>query len=113
MPKILSRKPAAAKPVRRAAVKKARKAPATKVEFPQEYETIAPPHYTVRIAAPQEASRVEMSLNGEEWTPCREALGLWWFDWTGFEPGPHLLVARVVDQDGTVLEQVERRVIVV
>lgn len=112
MTKIMTRKPAI-KTHRRPAVKKAHRPTPVKVEFPQENEAVARPHYTVRVAAPVEQTRVEMSVNGAEWLPCREAVGLWWYDWAGFEPGLHLLTARVIDQNGEVLGEVERRVVVV
>lgn len=117
MAKIMNRKPAVKTTHRPAAAnrpaKKTHKKAAVKVEFPQENEVVARPSYTVRIAAPLELERVEMSVNGAEWVPCREAMGLWWYDWSNFEPGLHRLVARVVDENGEILEEVERQVVVV
>lgn len=117
MTKVITRKPAVKTTHRPAAAhrpaKKTAKSGVVKVEYPREGEVIAPPHYTVRISAPVELQRVEMSVNGSEWIPCRESVGLWWFDWSGFEPGVHRLSARVVDGDGETVELIERQVVVV
>ncbi|MBI4347614.1 MAG: hypothetical protein HY553_12220 [Elusimicrobia bacterium] len=70
-----------------------RSRPAVRVEYPQEGEAVAPPAYTFRVAALPEANSVEVSVDGGDWRPCRESVGLWWFDWADYAPGPHSLVA--------------------
>ena len=68
--------------------------PAVRVEYPQEGEALARPGYTFRIGALPEAYAVEVSIDQGEWKPCRESLGLWWYDWADYADGEHTLVAR-------------------
>ena len=107
MLKTASRKPAAARHA------KTRRKSAVHVKYPRAGETVSRPAYTVQIKASSDPVRVELRINDAAWVPCREALGLWWHDWAGFEPGAHRLLARVVTRDGDALESVEREVLVV
>lgn len=86
---------------------------AVHVKYPRAGETVKRPSYSVQVETSPEPVRVELRINASDWLPCREALGLWWYDWAGFEPGNHRLVARVMTQDGDVLESVEREILVV
>lgn len=72
-----------------------------RVIYPAQGETLAPPDYTFQIATAEDASEVSVCVNHGDWLPCREALGLWWFDWSGFEPAEYLLVARMRRPNGT------------
>lgn len=74
--------------------------PAVRVECPRESEAIARPAYTFHIAATPGADHVEVSIDKGYWMPCREALGVWWYDWSGFGEGAHELVARSRMGDG-------------
>ncbi len=107
MIKTSSRKPAAAHHP------KTHRKTTVHVKYPRAGETINRPSYAVQVEAPSKPVRVELRINASDWLPCREALGLWWYDWTGFEPGNHALVARVTTQDGDVLESVEREILAV
>ncbi|MDE2293807.1 MAG: hypothetical protein KGL53_17255 [Elusimicrobia bacterium] len=69
------------------------------VDFPAEGECVTSPDYTFRIQAGQ-ARRVEVSINGSLWEPCRRSVGYWWYDWSGYAPGRHQLVARMEDMAG-------------
>jgi hypothetical protein len=86
---------------------------AVHVKYPRAGEKVSCPSYAVQIEALPDPVRVELRINDSDWIPCREALGLYWYDWAGFEPGNHRLVARVMTQDGDMLESVEREIIVV
>ena len=86
---------------------------AVHVKYPRAGEKVSRPSYSVHIEALPDPVRVELRINDSDWIPCREALGLYWYDWAGFEPGNHRLVARVMTQDGDMLESVEREIIVV
>ena len=69
--------------------------PAVRVEYPCQGEAIARPSYTLRIAvAPGSADAVEVSIDQGAWLPCREGLGLWWYDWSGYAQGEHEITAR-------------------
>lgn len=68
--------------------------PAVRVHCPSEGEVVALPAYAFHIVAATGVESVEVSIDQGEWLPCREALGLWWFDWSGYEKGQHELVAR-------------------
>lgn len=75
--------------------------PAVRVEYPCQGETIAPPSYTLRIStASRPVDAVEVSIDHGAWLACREGLGLWWYDWSGFPEGEHELTARVRTADG-------------
>jgi len=64
------------------------------VDYPMEDEMIASHFYSFRISA-SPTERVEISIDGEEWLPCRQSVGYWWFDWCHFSAGPHSLRARI------------------
>jgi hypothetical protein len=68
--------------------------PALHIEFPREGEVIARPSYTFKIEATSKAEGMEVSIDKGAWMACREALGMWWYDWSGFEAGDHELEAR-------------------
>lgn len=72
-----------------------------RVSYPKDGDTIAPPDYTIQVATEEPAAGVDVCINQGEWEPCREALGLWWFDWRGLEPGEHEIVARLRRLDGS------------
>lgn len=68
--------------------------PAVRVECPSEGAVIAGPSYTLQVAAMPGAHGVEVSIDQGDWMACREALGLWWYDWSGFDLGDHEVAAR-------------------
>jgi hypothetical protein len=80
------------KPVVPARVKQS--LPAVRVVCPSEDEVIAPPSYTFKIAATPWVDSMEVSIDQGDWMPCREALGFWWYDWSGFDKGEHEVMAR-------------------
>jgi hypothetical protein len=86
-----------------------RSRPAVRVEFPGEDEAIARKPYTFHIAASPGTVGVEVSIDRGVWVSCREALGLWWCDWTGFEKGDHELIARARMVDGITADSAPRR----
>ena len=71
------------------------------IPCPKEQEVLSHPTYTFQIAVCEPAAGVMLSIDQGEWQPCREALGLWWFDWSGYAPGQHRAVARMRMPDGT------------
>ena len=72
------------------------------IRYPQEGDVVDYPYYTIQVDAPS-AAEVEISIDHGEWQPCREALGLWWYDWSGFNASRHEAVARVRTLSGLVL----------
>lgn len=82
-------------PVRR------RKAPVA-VSYPKDGQTIVEPSYTLQIEVAEPASAVALALGEGEWRACREALGLWWYDWDGYDSGTYQVVARMMRPDGSV-----------
>src|SRR5687767_4778316 len=70
------------------------------IDFPSEGEVVFSPHYTVRVKAAG-ARSVEISVDGGQWQACRNADNYWWYDWTGYGSGAHVLSARIVREDGT------------
>jgi hypothetical protein len=77
------------------------------VDFPQQDECVVSPIYTIRVGA-NEAEQVEVSINGSLWEACRPAEGYWWYDWQGYLPGRHQVLARMY-RNGQSLESEARR----
>jgi hypothetical protein len=75
-------------------IQSAQSGPGVRVEYPKEGELLTRPCYTFRIATISGANKVEVSIDQTGWQPCRESLGLWWYDWAGYSEGDHTLVAR-------------------
>lgn len=65
------------------------------IDFPQENETVTSPCYTLRIAAPADAERVEVSIDDGDWRLCREAGGHFWYDWSNYANGRHEATIRI------------------
>jgi hypothetical protein len=83
-----------------------------RVEYPSEGAVIARPSYAFHIAATPGAAGVEVSIDEGDWMPCREAVGLWWYDWSGFENGEHELTARAHMGGGISTRSAPRRFLV-
>jgi len=79
------------------------KSPAVSVSYPNEMEIISNLNYTLQIAVGEPAQAVELSIDQGDWRPCREGLGLWWYDWSGYDSGEHEAVARLRRPDGTTI----------
>ncbi|MBI3549977.1 MAG: hypothetical protein HY078_13145 [Elusimicrobia bacterium] len=71
------------------------------VDYPQDGERITSNIYSFRIGTSPQASKVEVSIDGGPWLPCRIASGYWWHDWICFVHGDHTVVARAILSDGT------------
>jgi hypothetical protein len=83
--------------------------PLVSIDFPQAGETVLSGEYSFRITAP-DASKVEISIDNSPWQPCREAVGHWWYDWTGFEPGVHQARVQILGPNGAILAVASRQV---
>lgn len=70
------------------------------VDYPTQDETLVSPQYTFRIAAPESAESVDVSIDQGPWLTCRKAEGFWWYDWSGYENGEHELIARTPGKNG-------------
>lgn len=81
-------------PTKTMTAKTSRSGPAVLVEYPREGETISPWTYTFQIRALPEARCVEIEIDDGSWKPCRESLGLWWYDWAGYSKGEHVVAVR-------------------
>ncbi len=79
------------------------------VDFPQDKEVVVSSEYTFRVAASPDADRVEVSIDGGEWRPCRPAVGYWWHDWSGYSKGSYRVTARTTTSSGVVAESEPRR----
>lgn len=69
------------------------------VDFPQRNETIVSGDYSLRVSAPQDCRKVEVSIDAGPWMECRAAVGHWWYDWSGYADGRHEVVARALTAD--------------
>jgi hypothetical protein len=79
-----------------------RKSKSISIAHPAKKETVAHPTYTFQVAAAEPATSVELLIDEGGWQPCREALGLWWYDWSGYHASEHKAVARLHRPDGTI-----------
>jgi hypothetical protein len=75
-------------------VKPAQQKRYVQVDYPMEGEMIASQTYSFRISA-SPTERVEISIDNQEWLPCRLSVGYWWHEWCHFSAGPHSLRARI------------------
>lgn len=82
---------------------------AVRVECPREGEVIAQSDYAFHIVAAPGVMGVEVSIDQGGWAPCREALGLWWYDWSGYDKGDHELAARARISGGISVSSSPRR----
>lgn len=64
------------------------------VDYPQVGEILTSPHYAIRLST-SATEGVEISIDGKDWQPCRESVGFWWYDWSGYGAGAHTVVARI------------------
>ena len=69
------------------------------IDFPKEGEEILAGHYAVRISA-KTGLDVEIGAGGNEWWPCRESVGFFWFDWWPSKVGRTTLALRVKSGKG-------------
>lgn len=78
------------------------------IDFPRKEEKIASSRYTVRISAPV-TGFVDISVDGMPFEPCRQAVGHWWYDWTGYLSGQHRAVVRLTSEDGRPMAELHSR----
>ncbi len=71
------------------------------IDHPEQNERLLGPVYVVRLGIGG-AKKVEMSVDGGAWQPCRLTSGYWWFDWSAIQRGKHTLIARMQTEDGRV-----------
>ena len=71
------------------------------IDHPHADQIVTSAHYTFRMGGPETLASLEVSVDRGPWHACRRACGYWWFDWTGYEPGSHQLVARGQNHDGS------------
>lgn len=85
--------------------------PTLTLDLPAPGEAVTSPYYSLRLDAP-EASFVAISIDGGRWVPCRFSAGYWWYEWTGYRPGRHVINAQTRASDGTIRSQLSRHVTV-
>jgi hypothetical protein len=78
------------------------------IEFPQENELINNSSYAIRIKA-SNASFVIVSIDDGEWVACYNSVGYWWYDWSGYTPGDHKIIARICNEDGCIIQESNTR----
>ncbi|MFI5361813.1 MAG: hypothetical protein ACHQ49_07570 [Elusimicrobiota bacterium] len=82
------------------------------IEYPKDGETIVSPEYTVRIAGPEAAEAVDVSIDQGPWRACRKEVGYWWYDWSGYDEGDHEIIARTLGSNGRWRMSVPRELLV-
>jgi len=85
-------------------------------DYPQENQKITSREYTFRIAVNRgredEIAKVEVRIDKKPAQPCREAVGCYWYDWSGYDAGAHQAVALVTTRDGKTRSAGPRRFLV-
>lgn len=79
------------------------------VDHPQQDQTVTSEIYTIRVDAPQDLASLEVSIDRGPWHACRHACGYWWYDWSGYDSGEHIVVARGQNRDGSSIGSTPRR----
>jgi len=79
------------------------------IDYPSEGERVSKSGYTFRVGAEEALSFAEVSIDRGPWRPCRQACGFWWYDWSGYDGGEHMVTARAVAHDGRALNSTPRR----
>lgn len=69
------------------------------IDHPTNGEIIGAHHYSIRIST-NASGKVDISIDGGDWQPCRSSVGFWWFDWHHIPSGSHKIVVRIVDDVG-------------
>ena len=78
------------------------------LDYPLEGEIVTSHSYCIRLTALQPNS-VEICLDGKKWLFCRESVGHWWYDWSGFRSGGYTITARMTDKNGKVSKTKDRQ----
>jgi uncharacterized protein YegJ (DUF2314 family) len=78
------------------------------LDYPLEGEIVTSHSYCIRVTA-QEPRSVEICLDGKRWFSCRESVGHWWYDWSGFRSGGYTITARMTDKNGKVSKTKDRQ----
>ena len=106
-----TKKAAAKKPAKPAAVKKGPPRKNKKIiciDYPSNNEIVCCGHYSFRLGTPHEAEWVKVSVNGGPWCECRSANGYWWHDWCNCDAGSFALEALALI-DGEEVKSAKRR----
>jgi len=79
------------------------------IDHPHQDQTVTSGLYTFRVGGPDTLALMEISVDRGPWRACRRSCGYWWYDWSGFENGEHILVARGQNRDGSPVGSTPRR----
>ncbi|MBI5242504.1 MAG: hypothetical protein HY922_02325 [Elusimicrobia bacterium] len=79
------------------------------IEYPSEGEVVHYHAYTFQVKVVEGALHVRISVDGGPWHPCRESMGLWWYDWCGYASGEHKAMARIEKRGEIVIHSDLRR----
>ncbi len=75
-----------------------------RIDHPSDGEIIGRQHYAIRISCSRIVpGGVEVSIDNSEYQPARESVGYWWFDLCDIPVGEHSIVARAMEEDGSVI----------
>ena len=79
------------------------------IDHPQQDQIVTSMLYSFRVDGPETLALLEVSIDRGPWHACRRACGYWWYDWSGYENGEHVLVARGQNRDGSPVGSTPRR----
>ncbi|MBI4248130.1 MAG: hypothetical protein HY611_01405 [Elusimicrobia bacterium] len=82
---------------------RAKKSTEIAFDYPKTNEVISSSHYAFRIQT-RLAGNVDISINDGPWTPCRPAVGYWWFDWAPDGKARGKAVGRVLGENGQIFQ---------
>jgi hypothetical protein len=79
------------------------------IEWPAKGEIVGSAFYEIEVVDGS-AAKVELSIDGSAWNPCRFSNGHWNYSWTDYRSGDHEIRAQAVDRDGQVCACQARKV---
>jgi hypothetical protein len=66
-------------------------APNPVVEFPANNSVITSKTYTINVDPRGATNNVRVKIDGGDWQQTRRAVGRYWYDWSGYDEGPHTI----------------------
>lgn len=79
------------------------------VHLPVNDEVIFTPNFSMRFLARAELGPLEVRIDDGPWRPCGEYGGYWWYKWSDYASGPHVVEAKCTPPGGLPILSPRRR----